>query len=239
MIFQQLMALSKLKPRKLINLVLSIAALISAIILLGTIFSGNEPDDVLYNNMTSLLSQISFCAMAVECALIFYAVLYIVEELFIRLYHKIIDKSHFIKKELLTENDTEKITGKQFIARISILLGIFVLINIFFLYCLSSDQTIITATSITEKSFFNPSGTTYDYNDITSVEIDQSNGNPTYIMKMNDGNTVKAIEGSVEEIYQINKIVNKYDVPKNIRCLESEINRFEDTDEKQIAELFK
>lgn len=33
MIFQQLMALSKLKPRKLINLVLSIAALIAAIVL--------------------------------------------------------------------------------------------------------------------------------------------------------------------------------------------------------------
>lgn len=82
--------------------------------------------------MTSLLAQISFCAIAVECALIFYAVLYIVEELFIRLYHKIKDKSNFIKKELSTENDTVKITGKQFIARISILLGIFVLINIFF-----------------------------------------------------------------------------------------------------------
>lgn len=239
MIFSQLKSLSKLNLRKLVKLVLTIAALICSIIfILPCIFETTSVPNVLYDD-ANFLGQIAFMGFMIEGALIFYAVLTAVEEFFIWIYKRIKNRHNFAENELRMEKSKAqkgKIKPKEVVASTTVLLGIFLLINGVLLYVFISSFTVVTDSQITKKSVFNPVGTTYSYDDIESVEIEEDNGNPTYIMHMNGGEKVKLSEVSISDCYEIDAVVKQYGVPKTISCIKEEIV-FCDDEEEQLEQI--
>ncbi len=130
----------------------------------------------------------------------------------------------------------EKIKPKEVAEGAAILIGIFLLINGVLFYLFVSSYTEITETQITKKSFFNPVGTTYGYDDIESVEIGEEHGNPTYIMYMDNGKKVRLSEASISDCYEIDAVVKQYGVPKTISCTKEDI-LYNDDEEEQLTQL--
>ncbi len=239
MILGQLKSLSKLNIREFVNLVLTIAALICSIIfILPCIFETTPEPNVLYDD-ANFLGQIAFMGFMIEGALIFYAALTAVEEFFIWIYKRIKNRHNFAENELRVEKSKaqkEKNKPKEVVAATAVLLGIFLLINGVLLYVFISSFTVITDSQITKKSIFNPVGTTYSYDDIESVEIEEDNGNPTYIMHMDNGKKVKLSEVSISDCYEIDAVVKQYGVPKTISCIKEEIF-YDDDEEEQLEQI--
>lgn len=86
------------------------------------------------------------------------------------------------------------------------------------------------------KSVFNPVGTVYGYDDTESVEIEEDNGNPTYIMHMDGGKKVKLSEVSISDCCEIDTVVKQYGVQKTISCTKQDIVYYED-EEEQLEQI--
>lgn len=239
MILSQLKSLSKLSIREFVNLILTIAAMICSIIfILPCIFETASEPNVLYDD-ANFFGQIAFMGFMIEAALVFYAVLTAVEKFFIWIYKKIKNRHNFAENELRLEKSKaqkEIIKPKEFVKRAVALIGVFLLINGLLFYVFISSFTVVTDSQIIKKSVFNPVGTVYGYDDIERVEIEEDNGNPTYIMHMDSGKKVKLSEVSISDCCEIDTVVKQYGVPKTISCTKQDIVYYED-EEEQLEQI--
>ena len=93
-------------------------------------------------------------------------------------------------------------------------MALIVVIILAFVYMIATDTTYITPEKIVHKSFTNPIGKTYDYNDVSGVDtgfygdkriFQHSKGDFYYLIRLNDGEIIDLSKiGEVNEDHIIN-----------------------------------
>lgn len=218
-----------MKLAGILYLILSIAAGIFGAIWLGIILTSiSIPDEnlIIWNN--GVFFGFSFVAFAVEIALISFAILKLIEFVIVYLVQKSRDNAEEYKEKIKENFDFNE--GWQKVA--ALLIAIFVVFNALICYFVLVDNTTFTETNILKRSVINPVGTTYNYSDVLSYDVDDDGkNNAVLVFHMKDGSTIKAGDsdnmGGTGDNYEkadfdylvrIDEILQDLKVEKTVKC---------------------
>lgn len=229
LLWLQLNALKSMKLKGILNLILSIAAgIFGAIwlsILLNNIVIPNE-NLIVWNS--GVFSGFAFVAFAVEIALVAFALLNLIEFAIIFLVQKIRNKDDELKEKINKNLDFEDGWQKA----VALLIAIFVVFNALLCYFVIVDNTLFTETNIIKRSVINPVGTTYDYSDVLSYDVDDDGiNNAMLVLHMKKGGKIKVGDsdnmGGAGDNYEktdfdylvrIDEILQDLNVEKTVKC---------------------
>lgn len=213
----------------ILNLLLSIAAGFFGTIWLVMILTNMAiPDENLIVWNSGVFSNFSFIAFCVEITLIAFALLKLIELGIIYLVKKIRNKADELKEKINKDIDFEDGWQKA----VGLLIVIFVVFNALLCYFVLVDNTTFTETNIIKRSLINPIGTTYNYSDVLSYDVDDDGcNNAMFVLHMKKGGTIKVgysdnmggagnnyEKTDFDYLVRIDEILQDLKVKKNIKC---------------------
>ncbi|MCH5296184.1 MAG: hypothetical protein J1E85_00780 [Ruminococcus sp.] len=229
LLWSQLKALKSMKLIDILNLLLSIAAGFFGTIWLVMILTNMAiPDENLIVWNSGVFSNFSFIAFCVEITLIAFALLKLIELGIIYLVKKIRNKADELKEKINKDIDFEDGWQKA----VGLLIVIFVVFNALLCYFVLVDNTTFTETNIIKRSLINPIGTTYNYSDVLSYDVDDDGcNNAMFVLHMKKGGTIKVgysdnmggagnnyEKTDFDYLVRIDEILQDLKVKKNIKC---------------------
>lgn len=213
----------------ILNLLLSIAAGFFGTIWLVMLLTNMAiPDENLIVWNSGVFSNFSFIAFCVEITLIAFVLLKLIELGIIYLVKKIRNKVDELKEKINKDIDFEDGWQKA----VALLIVIFVVFNALLCYFVLVDNTTFTETNIIKRSLINPIGTTYNYSDVLSYDVDDDGCNNAMLVlhmkksrKIKVGDSVSMIEignnyekTDFDYLVRIDEILQDLKVKKNIKC---------------------
>lgn len=218
-----------MKPIDILLLILSIAiAVLGTIRLLTKLTDIAISADGLIMWNSGVFSSYSFVAFALELALISFAILKLIEFVIVYLVQRSRNNAEEYKEKIKENFDFYE--GWQKTA--ALLIAIFVVLNVLICYFVLVDNTTFSETNIIKKSIVNPFGTTYNYSDVFSYDVDDDGtNNAVLVLHMKDGSTIKAGDsdsmGGIGSDYEktdfdylvrIDEILQGLNVEKTVKC---------------------
>lgn len=218
-----------MKLTDILYLILSIVAGIFGTIWLGIMLNNiaiPAENLIMWNN--GVFSSYSFVAFTLELALILFAILKLIEFVIVYLFQKSRNNAEEYKEKIKENFDFYE--GWQKTA--ALLIAIFVVLNALICYFVLVDNTTFTETNIIKRSVINPVGTTYNYSDVLSYDVDDDGtNNAVLVLHMKDGSTIKAGDsdnmGGIGSDYEktdfdylvrIDEILQGLNVEKTVKC---------------------
>lgn len=221
--------LKSMKLTDILYLILSIVAgFFCTIFVLVKLTDIVVSDDNLILWNSGVFSEFSFVAFVAEIALISFAILKLIEFVIVYLVQKSRDNAEEYKEKIKENFDFNE--GWQKVA--ALLIAIFVVFNALICYFVLVDNTTFTETNILKRSVINPVGTTYNYSDVLSYDVDDDGkNNAVLVFHMKDGSTIKAGDsdnmGGTGDNYEktdfdylvrIDEILQDLKVEKTVKC---------------------
>lgn len=229
LLLSQLKALKSMKLTDILLLILSIAiAILGTIQLLTKLTDIAIFDDGLIMWNSGVFSSYSFVAFALELALISFGLLKLIEFVIVYLVQKSRNRVEGYKIKIKENFDFYE--GWQKTS--ALLIAIFVVFNVLICYFVLVDNTTFSETNIIKNSIVNPLGTTYNYSDVFSYDVDDDGtNNAVLVLHMKDGSTIKAGDsdnmGGIGSDYEktdfdylvrIDEILQGLNVEKTVKC---------------------
>lgn len=218
-----------MKLINILNLLLSIAAgFFATIWLLMILTEVSIPGENLIIWTSGVFPNFSFVAFVVEIALIVFTLLKLLERGIIYLVQKSRNKADELKEKINKNLNFEE--GRQ--KAVALLIAIFVVFNALLCYFVLVDNTTLTETNIIKRSLINPVGTTYNYSDVLSYDVDDDGHNNAMLVlhmkkggkiKIGDSDSMIEIGNNYDEtdfgyLVRIDEILQELKVEKTVKC---------------------
>lgn len=182
-----------LKSMKLTDILYLILSIVVGFF--GTIFVLVKLTDIVVSDDNLILwnsgvfSDFSFVAFVAEIALVSFGLLKLIEFVIVYLVRKSRDNAEEYKEKIKENFDFYECWQKT----AALLIAIFVVFNALICYFVLVDNTTFTETNIIKRSVINPVGTTYNYSDVLSYDVDDDGkNNAVLVLHMKDRSKIKA-----------------------------------------------